>query len=371
MAKSKNKKKPALEHEREGDPWFNSYRWPAAPPALSVVGDVLFDVEKREIRKRKRTPKDRQWLWQVGHVLVANLIYHYLSGSPGEGLVVPRAKHELVKKSRYRPPYITQSFPALLDTLQRLGYLRQRKGAFSGKPGQSRRTTIRPDVRFIELIEKHKVTFEDLEVSDAEEVIILKRAKRGYWDEGGPIEYVDTALTRRLRAEVRALNSWLAKADITFEPNAHDRPVDVRARRLYRYFAADFESGGRLFKGFWENLPKLARLLGLRIEGEPVVELDYSQLNPVLAYAKVRCSPPPGDAYSIPGLEQYRDGVKKVFNALLPDTQALPYDQKQSPPDATVSGHLPQSPARHCQAPTIMPRRCSGRPVRTRAGRRF
>ena len=85
---------------------------------LMVVGDVLFDLEKRENRKRKRTKKDRQWLWQVGHVLVADLAYHYLSGSPGNGLVVPRAKRELGKKSRYHPPYFTRSFPNLLDTLQ-------------------------------------------------------------------------------------------------------------------------------------------------------------------------------------------------------------------------------------------------------------
>jgi hypothetical protein len=90
---------------------------------------------------------------------------------------------------------------------------------------------------------------------------------------------------------------------------------------LFRYFArGDFESGGRLFRGFWENLPKRARLLGLTIEGEVVVELDYSQLNPMLAYAMVGRSPPSGDAYSLPGLKQYRDGVKRVFNALLFDT---------------------------------------------------
>ena len=94
----------------------------------------------------------------------------------------------------------------------------------------------------------------------------------------------------------------------------------MRARRLFRYFAnADFESGGRLFRGFWQILPKRAQLLGLTIEGEGVIELDYSQLNPMLAYAKVGCSPPAGDAYTLPGLEQYRDGVKRVFNALLFD----------------------------------------------------
>ena len=317
MAKSRTKKK--LEHEDDGDPWFNPYRWPASPRALDVVGDVLFDLEKRENRTRKRTAKDRQWLWQVGHVLAADLAYHYLSGSPGNGLVVPRAKRELGKKSRYHPPYFTRSFPNLLDTLQRIGYLRQKKGAYSGKPGHSKRTTIKADARFVELVVKHQVTFEDLEVSGAEEVIILKRAKRGHWDRGEKIPYRDTPTTARLRAEVREVNAWLERADIAFDPSAHDRPVDVRARRLYRYFAGDFESGGRLFKGFWQNLPKRARLLGLRIHGERVVELDYAQLNPMLAYARVGCSPPSGDAYTLPGLEQHRDGVKKVFNAMLFD----------------------------------------------------
>jgi hypothetical protein len=33
----------------------------------------------------------------------------------------------------------------------------------------------------------------------------------------------------------------------------------------------------------------------------------------------VGSSPPSGDAYTLPGLEQYRNGVKRVFNALLFD----------------------------------------------------
>jgi hypothetical protein len=39
----------------------------------------------------------------------------------------------------------------------------------------------------------------------------------------------------------------------------------------------------------------------------------------MLAYAKVGRSPPSGDAYTLPGFEQYRGGVKRVFNALLFD----------------------------------------------------
>jgi hypothetical protein len=59
------------------------------------------------------------------------------------------------------------------------------------------------------------------------------------------------------------------------------------------------------------------RLQGIRIDGEPVVGLDYSQLNPLLAYHVAEADPPAEDAYTLPGLEQHRDGVKKVFNAML------------------------------------------------------
>ena len=200
-------------------------------------------------------------------------------------------------------------------------------------PGQSKRTTIRAGAALIALIEKHGITFGDLTLLDAEEVIVLKRAKRGYWDEGERIEYDDTPTTQRLRIEVRAINSWLQKADIRFDPTTYSQPVDVRARRLFRYFAnADFKSGGRLFRGFWENLPKAARLNGLIIEGERVVELDYAQLNPMLAYVEAGCEPPPGDAYTLPGFEKYRDGVKKVFNALLFDEKP----RKRFPKDVNV-----------------------------------
>jgi hypothetical protein len=233
---------------------------------------------------------------------------------------VPRAKSQLGKPSRYHPPYFTRSFPKLLDDLESVGYLKQKKGEFSGLRQRSTRTTIRPGAKLVEVIKNSQISFDDLAVDAAEEVIILKRAKTGYWDEGGQIEYDDTRTTLRLRDEVRELNSFLEQADIGFDHSFYSGPVDIRARRLFRYFAnGDFQSGGRLFRGFWENLPKRARLFGLTIEGEGVVELDYSQLNPMLAYAMVDRPPPSSDAYTLPGLEQYRNGVKRVFNALLFD----------------------------------------------------
>jgi hypothetical protein len=309
--------------ERERDLWFNPYRYPATERATLALGNVISELEHSEQRKRARKATDRTWFWKTTYAVLSDLAYYSLNGYCGDGLIGPRAKAALGITSRYFPPLFTQSFPKLLDELERYGYLKQTKGFFSGIPGKSKRTTIRPDSALIALIDREGFAFSDFALGEHEEVIILKRSKTGYDDEGGTLEYEDNTTTRALRSAVRELNSWLEKAEIAFDSTAYDYPVDARARRLFRYFAEGrFDRGGRLFRGFWENLPKKARLGGITIEGERVVELDYAQLNPTLAYAEVGATAPAGDAYVLRGFEQHRDGVKKIFNALL-------FDRKQ------------------------------------------
>ena len=299
------------------DPWFNPHRYPGNARAHEVVVPVVRAVEQYG-RKRALRSQDKRTLRNVLIPLVANLIHHHLNGSPGQGIPVPLSNKALGKKgNRYQPFSFPRSFPKILDALRDLGFADVTIGKYSGFPGQSRRTTVKAGPKLIELMEEHKVTFADLKASDQEEVIILKRSKRGHWDEGERINYRDTATTHRFRSDLRAINAWLAKADISFDAAAYDRPVDVKARMLFRSFTRErFDSGGRLFGGFWETLPKFARQ-GIRIDGEAVVELDYSQLNPTLAYHIAEAGPPSEDAYTLPKLDKYRDGVKKIFNAML------------------------------------------------------
>jgi hypothetical protein len=65
----------------------------------------------------------------VSLALLADLAYHFLSGSSGAGLVVVRAKKQLGKDSRYHPPYFTRTFPKLLDDFESAGYLAHGKVA--------------------------------------------------------------------------------------------------------------------------------------------------------------------------------------------------------------------------------------------------
>jgi hypothetical protein len=304
--------------ERQRDTWFNPALVPSTRRAHEVIGVPLLAV-KAHGRQRAMTGRALDALYTVMIPLLANLVCQYLSANPGQGVPVPLAKKNLGKKTnRYEPLSFPRSFPKMLKTLNDLGYAHVIKGRYSGLPGQSKRSTVRAGPKLIRLIREHGLTPEDFRGQDGQEVIILKRPKRGHWDEGERIDYVDTPTTNRYRAELRSINAWLRKADIQFIPAAYEKRVDVSARQLRRQFTlGQFDRGGRLFGGFWENLPKPVRLLGQRIEGQRVVGLDYSQLNPVLAYFLAGAKPAPGDAYVLPGLEGHRDGVKKVFNAML------------------------------------------------------
>ena len=164
-------------------------------------------------------------------------------------------------------------------------------------------TTIRAGSRLIAPgLKDHSLAFDDLAVADTDEVILLRGRPRtrddgteDFFDRGDLIEYQNDATTLRFRQEVQAINGWLRAADIGFDLKAAKRGVlnaevihsidhaDPTARQLRRYFSrGSFQSGGRLFGGFWQNIERQARLRGLRINGEAVISLDCSQFNPLL-----------------------------------------------------------------------------------------
>ena len=93
------------------------------------------------------------------------------------------------------------------------------------------------------------------------------------------------------------------------------RAIDLQGHLRRIFNNSDFRQGGRIYAegGAWQSLPKAERLK-LLINGEPVVEIDYSQLHPVLAYAQCEHSFP-GGAYDVPGYP--RDLVKIAVSVLL------------------------------------------------------
>jgi hypothetical protein len=159
------------------------------------------------------------------------------------------------------------------------------------------------------------------DVADAFETWMQTRAELG-----DLVNYPDNDTAERLRAEMNQINAALDDADLALDATAMtDMPagtiVDAGDRWLRRVFNnghTDFRHGGRLTGGFWMDLPKAVRLRAVRIDGEPVVELDFRAMMPRLLYAHAgQTFPPDEDPYAIPGISpSHRDGVKKLFASL-------------------------------------------------------
>jgi hypothetical protein len=207
--------------------------------------------------------------------------------------------------------------PTVLDYLAapEMAFTRQTKG-LSGFDATGR-TVIMPGPRLVSRIRDFDLS--DIGYSHSGETIELRAVKERDDTPGKLLEYVDTATTTRYRADLREINEWIAGADIAFDEFvAPDKIIDTNNRRLRRIFNnGSFEQGGRLFGGFWQSLGKEKRAGGLIIEDEAITTLDFGQMTPRILYGMARVEPSAGDLYSVPGLEHYRDGVKKVLNAAL------------------------------------------------------
>ncbi len=127
-----------------------------------------------------------------------------------------------------------------------------------------------------------------------------------------PIDYRDTRETIRMRREVEAQNEAIAGAQFG------GTNVVQFVAPLRRIFNERLSQGGRFYAegGGWQQLSKPERLK-LQIAGESVVEVDYSQFHPALAYAELGFAAPP-DAYNVPGVD--RPLVKIAVNVMLNST---------------------------------------------------
>jgi hypothetical protein len=318
--RAKDKPEPARDRP------FNAWRIPKAENAKAMVQDVIGQVQVYEqyygVRKRRRKNTDQQAFEATVSALICDIVHNYLTGRDG-GVFVTRSNQVLGQRSRYRPLAYGKCLPTIIDRLAKpeMAFLKQEVGSKNPFAGD-RRTVIHCGKRLISRIVDHGLGLDDLGRSKGEEVIILKRVKdeADYWDDGGFEEYEDTPVTYEYRAEVETINHWLMEADIAFDEAVLKRHkiVDTNERRLRRIFTRGrFDSGGRLFGGFWQDLTKKERHERLIIDGEQAVELDYGQMTPRILYGLARSIPLAHDLYVIPGFEFHRRGVKKVMNAMM------------------------------------------------------
>jgi hypothetical protein len=137
---------------------------------------------------------------------------------------------------------------------------------------------------------------------------------------GRLIDYEDSALTRRMRREIEAINRRLSRIVVALDgvdvcqdgcgwiiAGNYYYPAPPHLRRIFS--RGSFENGGRAY-GWWQTLPSRYRSM-MTINGERVLEPDFAQLHAQIIYA-LRGVALDGDAYET--AEFSRDEGKMAFN---------------------------------------------------------
>lgn len=205
-------------------------------------------------------------------------------------------------------------------------------------PSQSYATRIRHTGEFARLVKEHGLTLH-LFASPPGDVIAIR-------DHDGSPMPADVAASAKV---LRDYNDFIGGHDLTLPDQAwHDLlklvikgGTNGKGEKLHRgycesriyltrRFAETYERGGRLYDGFWQNMPKVIRSQ-LLIDGQTTVELDFSRIHPTLLFAdKGRALD--RDPYVVPGYNIPTEGAKVTFNRLLNARRKIQFRSKEDAP---------------------------------------
>ena len=246
--------------------------------------------------------------------------------------------------------FIKRAYKGMIE----LGYLYEAEVGFNdrnpskSKFSKSRLTRYRAEAKLINLFSKRdqKVFPVILPQKLFKPLIVQEKVKT---KEGGSkkvrLDFEQSDHTKRLSNNLKVINEALRRSwydlEITNEElkrlqrkltskdrrdQGADYTLDFSQRSLSRVFNdICFETGGRFYNGWWQNIPKEYRA-NIIIDGKPTVEFDYSTIHPTILYIKEGLKPPE-DAYSqiindnFNGLNvekhRLRSMLKSAFNAML------------------------------------------------------
>lgn len=283
------------------DPWLI----PVSDGLISLAETIFHHLEAncpRPARQRSDAMERRKAIVENLTGSLGLLVHHHPEGSR---LAVSARKDA---STRYdRKGFSPKLFVQVIEEMERCGFIvieRGTRGKF--------RTTAEPTALL-----RGKLYGTDVRVGrrDGAETIILK-AKDGRVKPKVLIDYKDTAETEAMRADMESVNAFLQASDIRKAGEPPPSPVFMTRRFQIGHKTAPhtFDQHGRLYGPFWLSMSKTERHL-LRVDGEPVIDLDFSAMYPRLAYLHAGLALPNSDPYEIEGLP--RDAAKVAFSALL------------------------------------------------------
>lgn len=166
--------------------------------------------------------------------------------------------------------------------------------------GVGYQSMMRPTVKLLAWAASIDIPSELCEPDPAAPVVIVKDAK------GNPVLPANHREFEAACRKVAELREWMRSFVVS-------APAQTGNYELWQGFnSAEMDKGGRYY-GWWQNLTKQQRL-DIRLNREPVVELDFKTLHPSMLYHR-RGIHPPANAYTVDGFS--RELVKQTFNRML------------------------------------------------------
>lgn len=262
--------------------------------------------------QRQRAPKAiaRVKFELAVEVIVCNLVALALSDEEHRSLAIIKANHASSKSPVYGKP-----FNRVVTLMEEAGLVTVVAGyRFDRWSRTSSSITATQDMRV-----PVASGWDALELADHEHLIALNTDGRR------------PRQPPHLEGEVKAINAHLCTANIEAGEVLHvagwsstitDRLATPHHQQLHRAFKGDYASGGRLFGGWWQTLPRVLRK-HIRIDGETVVNVDFATMHLRLAYAEAAARVPRGDLYDLTGTDhercdwpRLREGRKQLVSVM-------------------------------------------------------
>ncbi len=318
-----------------------------------VVDSILFDMQLRDIP----IPPQQKYLDNLKDhvkVIISNLYDTY--NSDGEQYVGYLRRSGGYKRKRgikgFQFGY--QNVRKVTDYLRDYGYIEQVDGYKDLKTGKPHLSKMRATDKLIDLLEKHKQVTPDMIKIDTsnEEVIILKglkprkrwrvvfedgkKKKKRYQPPRKICKTPDTGKVRKMRDNLKLINSIMEKADIKLDitdeelrelnhrlnqsRNQYKRAVDFSRKTLHRTFLdRRLDRGGRLYGPWYQNIYKEYRSK-IMINDLVTLEFDFSGYHINILYALEELPLPEEDPYKLDGFsdaKETREFFKRVLLVVL------------------------------------------------------
>ncbi|EKS34244.1 hypothetical protein [Afipia broomeae] len=307
--------------------WFDPQYRARSPELKNLIREFAKHLAEAELsdglRERARTDIARRNFFESIEALACNLMLLSLM-SDDVALAVPRSHGFIWAKGRYGNPVFGQHFLDAVDLMAKLGMLRKISTGYRRSAMVKAPSLIVPITRLAKFLPLQGFDPKVVKRLDEPEVLILKTGKDSE-GQSNPVDYRDTARTRLMRRQVNRINKWLQNADIEVLDGGagvhlgkDGQLVILHRRSLRRIFNnGTWQNGGRLAGGFWMSASRTERFERIRLDGEPIADVDYRQLFPRLAYVRAQAEQPEDDIYNVAGDGNGRDGWKMLLNAML------------------------------------------------------